>query len=261
MLNMIRWLKIGMIFVGTVAFAAQVRADQIVLAADIWCPMSCESNTAAPGYMVEIAQIILANAGHRVTYEVLPWKRAIKECREGTIHGIIGAYVEEAPDFIFPDNDLGLFGNEMFVKRENPWRYTALASLNEMRLGVIAEYAYSAELDAYIAAHQTNPQRIQMAHGETPLEINIRRLEHDRVDVLIETTPVFWYTVRQLGGAEYFRSAGIATEPKKLYIAFSPVNVQSPAYARILSEGIVALRASGELSRILQKYHLEDWQR
>jgi polar amino acid transport system substrate-binding protein len=229
------------------------------MAADIWCPITCDPNTDAPGYMVEIARMAFAKAGHTVTYEVLPWTRAIKEGRDGDITGIIGAYHEDAPDFIFPENELGLLGNEMFVQTENPWRYTGIVSLENITLGVIADYAYSEELNAYILAHQNDSERIQIATGESPLESNIHKLERGRLTAVLETTPVFWYTVGQLELNDRFRSAGIATEPQKAYIAFSPVNSHSAEYARILSEGIAALRASGELARILQKYHLEDW--
>jgi polar amino acid transport system substrate-binding protein len=62
-----------------------------------------------------------------------------------------------------------------------------------------------------------------------------------------------------MGDKDRFRSAGTFGAPSKIYIAFSPANHKSKEYARILSEGIVSLRASGELKEILGKYGLDDW--
>jgi polar amino acid transport system substrate-binding protein len=49
-------------------------------------------------------------------------------------------------------------------------------------------------------------------------------------------------------------------DPNPLYIAFSPSDPRSPAYAALLSEGVVRLRASGRLAAILARYGLADWE-
>jgi polar amino acid transport system substrate-binding protein len=42
-------------------------------------------------------------------------------------------------------------------------------------------------------------------------------------------------------------------------VAFAPGVARSRDYARILDEGIAAMRASGELAKLLQRYGLKDW--
>ena len=235
-------------------------ADNLVIAADRWCPYNCAPNTAKPGYMVEIAQRTLAKAGHTVEYKLVPWARAVKEGREGKLTGIIGAYVDDAPDFVFPKNELAMSGDVVFVLKEKNWTYRDISSLPGMSIGVIKGYAYSSEeLNDYIKKYGNDDKKIQFVFGDNPCEANIRKLAAGRMDAVIESPAVFWYTATQMKMKDKFKSAGSISRPKEAYIAFSPANAKSKEYARILSDGIDAMRKSGELKTILEKYGLDDW--
>ena len=61
-------------------------------------------------------------------------------------------------------------------------------------------------------------------------------------------------------GAERVREA-VCVDELMLYIAFSPQLPKAKEYARILSEGMNELRASGELQAILSQYGLTDWRK
>jgi polar amino acid transport system substrate-binding protein len=238
-------------------------ADTIVLGADHWCPINCEPKSDKPGYMVEIAKTVLEKAGHKVEYKVLPWTRAIEEARRGSINGIIGGYTTDAPDFVFPANELGLLGSDIYVLKTNPWVYNGLESLGEISLGTVKDYAYGGEMENYIKQNQANSKRIQMADGDNALQTNLRKLTAGRVDAIIESDAVFWYNAAQMNLTDKVKAAGIVVEPEKLYIGFAPesVNPKSKEYAKLLSDGMENLRQSGELQKILAKYSLQDWKK
>jgi len=61
------------------------------------------------------------------------------------------------------------------------------------------------------------------------------------------------------GKVTFTMATSDVVKPSKLFIAFSPKNPKSQEYAKLLSEGTAALRASGELRKILAKYGLSDW--
>ena len=44
-------------------------AKTVVLVADEWCPYNCAPNSDKPGYVVEIAELVFAEAGHTVIYK------------------------------------------------------------------------------------------------------------------------------------------------------------------------------------------------
>ncbi|MBF0100695.1 MAG: transporter substrate-binding domain-containing protein [Desulfobacterales bacterium] len=233
--------------------------DDIVLVSDIWCPINCEPNSSEPGYMIEIAQSAFNKAGHKVIYKILPWARAVKETRNAMYTGVIGPYVEDVPDFVFPENELGMIGFSIFVSKDNTWKYDGIKSLTSISLGVIRDYEYDETINTYIDNNLSEMNKIQMASGDNALEININKLDKGRIDAVIENSIIFLYTANKLGIKDRFISAGVAVEPKKVYIAFSPANPKSKEYAKILSDGVEALRKSGELVKILKKYGLKDW--
>lgn len=235
-------------------------ADKIVLAADNWCPFNCEPKSEKPGYMVEVAQKVFSKAGHTLEYQIVPWERAVKDARNGKYTGVIGAYVDDAPDFIFPENELSINVDSFFVLKENSWLYKDISSLSGISLGVIKGYAYgNDELNNYIKKNGNDTKKIQLSHGDSAQEMNIKKLAHSRMDAVVETPSVFWYTASQLKMQDKFKNAGNISKPKKSFIAFSPANPKSKEYARILSNGIDNLRKTGELKLILKKYGLDDW--
>lgn len=241
------------------SFSTSYASEKIVIAGDSWCPFNCDEESSNKGYMVEIAQAVFSAKGYDVEYRVLPWVRALKLCRSGKIDGVIGAYKEDAPDFIFPEVELGMVGFSAFVRIDDSWEYKGINSLSSMVLGVISGYAYSDEVNGYIDANHKKMNKIQLMSGDSALENNIKKLEAGRIDVTIEADSVFWYTASQLGIKSKFKKAGLIIEPEQAYIAFSPALDSSSDFAKILSQGIVSLRASGQMQKILDKYGLSDW--
>ncbi|MGH1460942.1 MAG: substrate-binding periplasmic protein [Neptuniibacter sp.] len=241
-------------------FAGSANAEKIVLAADEWCPFNCKPVSSKPGFMIEVATQVFSEQGHTVEYKVMSWSRAIREARVGNINGIIGAFKGDAPDFIYPDQELSILSNTFFVRKDSQWKFKNVSSLKEVQLAAIAGYDYGDELRDYIQNNQTDQVSLLNGQGQ-PLAKAIKLLHKKRVDALIEADPVFWYTAQTLGLQDQFKTAGRSNEPEHSYITFSPALPTSKNYAQILSAGIESLRANGDLARILSKYGLSDWRK
>ena len=255
-------MKFITVFLWLVFLSPIVKAQkpvEIILAADYWCPFNCQPQSSQPGYMIEVAQRIFAQHNIKVNYQIIPWSRALKMCRKGEIAAVVGGYQSDAPDFIYPTIEQGMIGFSFFSLRNMNWRYLGLTSLEDKRLAIAYDYAYSAELGSYIKKNQANKDKLFIAYGDQPLKKNIQLLERDLVDVIIETEPVFWYVSKQINKQHLFRQAGKLQSAQAAYIAFSPAIVESQHYAEILSQGMQRLRESGELASILAKYGLTDW--
>lgn len=238
-----------------------VGADVISLRADEWCPYNCDPGSDESGYMIEIVTLVFEKAGHTIDYQTLSWSRAVLDAQTGKYTGLIGATKAEVPEFIFPEEPLGVASDFLWVKKGNPWRYAGVDSLKQIKLGAIQDYDYGEEVLAYMDEHKDSLS-VQVAVGEKALEKNITKLEMGRIDALIENKAVFQYTVHGLAKADLFEEAGEISdtlENNLVYIAFSPALPQSQEYARILTEGIRELRASGEFQKILDRYGVSDW--
>ena len=116
-------------------------------------------------------------------------------------------------------------------------------------------------MDQYISKHK-NSSAIYTVTGNNPLERLIKALKEKRIDAFVENAPVVYYSLKLYGyNLEEFKESGAPKKGVDLYIPFSPNNPDSTKLAAIFDEGIIKLRQSGELNKILQKYQLEDWLR
>ncbi len=244
----------------TAGFFSRAHADEISIRADEWCPYNCVPGTEKPGYMIEIARAVFEPAGHRVDYQLLNWARSIEWAETGKINAIVGAGKDEVPHFIFPDNDMGYVQNAFFVKKENPWRFSGVDSLSEIRLGLIEDYSYGELFEEYIEKHR-GTSRVQFVGGKEALEKNIRKCLAGRIDAILEDESVFRYRADALGVSDRFVFAG-NDGPKDtedfVYIAFSPVHPKSREYAELLTDGLREIRTDGRLQKILSRYGISN---
>jgi polar amino acid transport system substrate-binding protein len=236
-----------------------VAADVISLRADAWCPYNCAPDAPQPGYMIEIARKVFEPAGHQIDYQLLNWARALEEARAGKINGVVGAAKGDASDLVFPDEALGSSAYAFATVKTDTWNYSGPESLHHKVLGVIRNYSYGKTIDQYVEANMNDPGRVQVTSGDKPLELNLRKLQSGRLGAVCDGQAVLKYNISRLGLEGDLRMAGTDTEADPIYIAFAPSNPVSKQYAELLSKGIVALRASGELKAILDKYGLSDW--
>ncbi|MFN3699925.1 MAG: substrate-binding periplasmic protein [Alphaproteobacteria bacterium] len=261
-------LLLGMVVSSTVCAesANKTKADKIIIAADQWCSYNCDPNSDEPGFLIEMAKVAFERHGIEVEYQVIPWTRAIDEAREGNISGIVGAYITDAPDFIFPETSQAFSQNGMFISSaSDSWVYNDLDSLENRSLGVISDYSYGDALDQYIEENKNDMSRIQILFGDLAAKNNIRKLAAGRIDVIIEDVAVMEYILSQddmIGFREKIRFAGVAPgddgDRSPSYIAFSPQNPFAEKYAQIMSVETKNMQESGEYFDILQKYGIQD---
>lgn len=230
----------------------------ISIVADEWCPYNCEPDSDKPGILIEIAQKAFEKEGITVKYSILPWTRAIEEAKQGKHDGIVGAAVADAPDFIFPSTPQFRMRNAFYTLQDNPWEYKDLASLNDVSLGVIKDYTYSDEIDAYIVENEHNLDKIQIAAGEEALETNIKKLLGGRVTAIVEDKNVVEMFLNN--NPDYqnkLRVAGLIpdTPDNDIHVAFSPADKETAErYAEILAKGTEQLIENGGLDKITARY-------
>jgi len=245
--------------IATPAFAAKT----ITLVADKWCPYNCEPGSDNPGFLIEIITQAFKKRDIGIEYSVLPWDQAIAAAREGKFNAIVGASPNDAPDFIFPKVSQGWMHTQFFVKKGAMWHFYGKSSLEKVTLGVASGYIYGDTIDDYIRANANDARRIQVASGDNVLADNIDKLLGDKIGAIIEDINVMNYYLAKHGLSDKIEPAGQLpiSDQNNIYIAFSPKTPQAKQYARILSEEMQNMRASGELKAILDKYSVQDWQK
>jgi polar amino acid transport system substrate-binding protein len=164
-----------------------VYAATVSIRADAWFPINGEPGGNSEGYMIDMATAIFTAAGHTVDYKKMPWVRAVKSVREGLFDCVVGAYVEDAPDFIFPSTNWGMDRTGYYVTSESTWKFSGFDSLLTETVGVINGYAYGDEFDALV---KSRVDVFQGSSGEDALERNFKKLVHNRLDIVVESVVV-----------------------------------------------------------------------
>ncbi|MDX1922017.1 MAG: transporter substrate-binding domain-containing protein [Alphaproteobacteria bacterium] len=234
-------------------------AEPISVRADIWCPYNCAAADKKTGYGIEVLKTIFESAGHTVDYQNLNWAESIERTRKNEFVAIIGAAKNDAPDFVFPAEPIGLSSISYATMKDKNISISSVADLQDMKLGVIEAYSYNTSIDNYIAKHSANLKRISFSSGDDALDKNIQDLLAYKLDVICEDTNVLYYRVNKAGIAKKLQ---ISRDPDKLseiFVAFSPTNPKAKEYAALIDKRIADLRSSGKLKSILQKYGLSDW--
>lgn len=235
-----------------------VQADTVTIRGDKWFPMNGGPKDELPGYMIEMANEILAPHGHTVDYKTLAWEQSVADVRAGKFDCVVGAGHDDAPDFLFPGESMGKMRNVMYVRKGSDWKYTGIESLTAIRLGAIEAYTYSDELDAYIEANKNSP-KVRLINANNGLAQNIKKLKAVRIDAVVEADVVMQAKLKEMGMTGEIVSAGDLDSVDDLYIACTPAKESSKTYVKLLTDGIKALRESGRLKAILDKYGLVDW--
>lgn len=231
------------------------QAETIVVAADEWCPYNCEPGAVNPGYGIEVLEKVFSTHGHKIKYVTMPWKRALEDVESGAINAAIGVVPEESPGLVFPEEKVGWFEDGFFTTKPK-WKYTGLKSLGSMTFGVAEGYSYGKVIDRMISQQQV---KVEVMYGKTPLEFNMYKLRYGRIQGVIADRNVFNYVAKLRGTSHLYFYGGSASGGAPLYVAFSPNRETSREFARLYSEGVLKLRASGELQQILDKYGVKDW--
>lgn len=222
-------------------------SQEMTFLADEWCPYTCLPNESKPGILVEVGEKIFANTQVAFNFELINWPRAIKNVRTGKSQGLLGAYVGDAPDFIFHTHPILFSQMCFFAKSSDRWQFTGFDSLSKRVISVINGYSYGAEFDQYILKH---PKNIIHIAGDKLLERELLMLKTKRIDTILEDSFVFAKKAESFG-LELKGCLG----KEGVYIAFSPANkVLSRELASWVDQELLKLKAKGEIELILKKY-------
>lgn len=229
--------------------------QKVVIGADPWCPHNCEAGSDREGYMVDIAREAFGLAGVDVEYVNMSWARALQQARDGYIDGVVGALHGDAPDFVFPEEAGGHTTTVLYTHPDNVWNYKGTDSLRDLTLLAINGYSYSPELDAYIAEHQDDPEKVWILSGPAPLSRAIELLDKHRSDAFPEDRDVMEWALQQQGNRVALKVTAVIHQ-SPIYIAFSPGEQDSEELSDLLSQGTRALKRSGRIDQIMARYGL-----
>lgn len=254
-------MKLCLLLAGALCATSLVRAAEPALkvAGALWCPYNCAADPQAkrPGFMLEILAAALAQQGRQMQYQEFPWRRAIVATRNLQTDLIAGTLKTDAPDFVFGQQAFGISRSCFVTRADSRWQYRSLADLKRQRLAVNNDQTFGEPVDSYVRSAR-NRSYIFFGGGSDYLHKHLDALARGQLDLTLEDEYVLNDWFKQSGRGAEFRLAG-CLHSGPVYVSASPRHPQAKALVQMLDRGVVALRESGELARILAKYGIRDW--
>jgi len=249
----------------SVISATLAQAAPLQVAVDDYCPYYCKAGSPgeerlaeAPGFAIEILQHAFGSGPNDINYRFLPWKRSVLEVTQGRLDAIVMITQEEAPELIYPNIEQGRSQGCFYAQHNSPWRYTGAESLAQVRLTLISGYLFGEPLNSYLQ-HPQKDQPVEYISGNQALLRIFQMIDLGRTQATAEDSMVATYLLQTSGFKQRIGNVGCYPGHLDFYVGFAPNSPDSSARAKKLAETMIALRSTGELSKILARYGLSDW--
>lgn len=231
----------------------------MLVLSDPWCPYNCQPGDK-PGYVVEMLREIFAPPAWQLKYQIVPWDRALQQVREGQAAIALELTREQVQrqGLLIGHESVGEPADCLYVAAGNPLRFSQSSDLDSLQqVAVVSGYEYEYALGEWLSRPE-NKGRIVMTRGANPAEVNARNLARGRLDGVIESAAVMHMLIQQLRLQDKIREAG-CQQASPVYVGFSPRIPNAAQLIEHFDQGIVELRRSKRLARILSRYGLQDW--
>lgn len=239
--------------------AARAQAERLQVVADIWCPFNCQPDAPLPGYIIEVLAAVFPE--DHIDYQVVPWRRAVLQTRQGVSAAAIAATAEMAHEgqLLIGQQPVGHAYDCLYVASGSTLAYHGQAAdlRGVQRLGIALGYEYGEGIGEWLA-NEENKQKILAESGDEPARRNLRKLVRGGLDGMIEDRSVMNFLLLDPVYAGRVVSVG-CNQAVPLYVAFSPKRAGADSVLEQFDQGLVALRHSGRLAQILGKYGVTDW--
>lgn len=244
-----------------------------------------EGLRSPPGYAAEIYTKIFEQAGYKVKFHLLPFNRGMLQVSKGHLDALSGPLKfdnkaleiksrhlpEIGPLYgklIYPQNTIGVHHSScVFVRSDSKWDYSNFESLDQKSIGLALHYDYGSQMNLYLEKRaKINDSRLIMLTGDNVFSRLLRLLVRKRIDIILMDKVSGQFAIKSAIEEKQIkeglvRLSGCSGVPASLYLAFSGYKKkQSKQLADIFDNGIISLRESGELNKILSKYGITDWE-
>lgn len=202
----------------------------------------------AQGIAVDLVEKIMANLGHQVTIEVIPWARGLEMVKTGKADAIFTAYkTPEREEFLdYSTSVLVPQTVSLYVPKNSELAFDGdLLKLKDKRFGVVSTISYGKIFDSL--RDQLKTERVEN------LESNLRKLLAGRVDLVISNIYVAESEINKLALQNDVKKLAPEVETVDSFIAFSKAKGLSDLRDNFDKE-LAKLVQDGTYAAIMTKY-------
>lgn len=134
-------------------YSSHASTDELTIGVSTgYPPYYYETNGKLGGICIEIVDSVAKSLDIKIVYKQYPWKRLLKNAREGRVDAIMPLFrTEEREKFLYFENlAIAEETNSFFTWKNTPISYDgAFVSLQQYTIGVVADYSYGKKFDTF----------------------------------------------------------------------------------------------------------------
>ena len=221
--------------------------DLSVVHTSNWPPYAA-SELPGQGLAVELVTTALQRAGYTVKLSEDSLDRILEGSKLGVYDVFATPWYSDDRNRYLDYSDPYLESTIRFIKRkETDFKYTGLASLKKMRVGVVQGYAYDPDFDQ---AHDFNKP------SERNLIQNLLKLTQKRIQLTLDDELVLRYEINRFM-PKTMKNLEFVQRPLAVRSVHIGVSRENPEHAMIVADFNKAMKAminDGSYSEIMQKH-------
>jgi polar amino acid transport system substrate-binding protein len=232
-----------------VSAQAEEIKEELTIAGSEWPPY-VSTQLYENGLATLLTKEALSRSGHTSTMRVLPWSEALRSVIDGDVDIITSIWrtTEREQDLLF--SNVILSNYIIFVKHnDSSIRYNDIADLQGLKVGVVADYAYSDE--------PYDTTGIDIVSSGSVRE-NLEKLRARELDLVLADGRVALYEIDQLVAAKELTMIRRPLLTRGLRIAVSRKN---PAHEEIIdafNKNIAEMQVDGTYNAILATFRISE---
>ena len=207
------------------------------------------------GIDADLSREAMARLGCRLSFEKLPWARALRQLREGGVDMLSGAYrTAEREQYAHYSSVVGMVSpNILFIRRDAraSFDFDSLRALleSDFRLGAQIDVSYSDEYRALIQ----NPDYAENIEFNSRREPLWKMLARNRLDGLIASKLTGLYETKELGLGDTLTPSSLIVSEKPAYFVFSKKSVGS-GFVSDFDRVLQSMQDDGTFDDIVDRY-------
>ena len=189
-------------------------ADSLRVVSEAWPPYVFERDGRPVGVDLDGADHVQSDLGHEVSWDLMPWKRALRTVELGAAQAILDIVPtpQRNKTLRFPDEHLSTNDTVLFYHRDRPHAFESLDDLSGLVVGVSPGYTYSSTAFTEATHFVREPA--------PSFEANLFKLVRGRLDMVAMDRRVGLYLAQQLNIADQLGYHPNPLSTGKLYLAF-----------------------------------------
>lgn len=198
------------------------------------------------GYLAEIVVAAFKEVGVDVKVEFKPWKRVIKEVKDGDADGILGLYFKrERLKFLEYSEPIETTQVALFTLKDRDISYRNLYDLRNYKIGIVRGYSTTKEFD--------NASFLFKDEASTSNQ-NLIKLIHKRSDIIVDSRKVIEYNLSKYmpDKMDTIKIIDPPLQLNELYIAISKRNRNYLELTQKFNKGLKIIKENGVYDSIIE---------